>query len=73
MANQGIYGLNMLKFFDTDQGMALLMKAIDGVLENFQSGVFKAVVGKAFPLANASEAHAYVQARKNRGKVVLIC
>jgi NADPH:quinone reductase-like Zn-dependent oxidoreductase len=73
MANQGVYGLNMLKFFDSDQGMTLLTKAIDGVLENFQSGVFKAVVGKAFPLADASEAHAYVQARKNRGKVVLIC
>jgi synaptic vesicle membrane protein VAT-1 len=73
MANQGVYGLNMLKFFDSDQGMTLLTKAIDGVLENFQAGVFKAVVGKAFPLADASAAHAYVQARKNRGKVVLIC
>jgi NADPH:quinone reductase-like Zn-dependent oxidoreductase len=73
MGNQGIYGLNMLKFFDTDQGMSLLMKAMDGVLENFQAGLFKAVVGKAFPLANAADAHAYLQARKNRGKVVLIC
>ena len=73
MRNQGIYGLNMLKFFDTDQGMSLLMKAIDGVLENFQSGLFKAVVGRSFPLANAADAHAYLQARKNRGKVVLIC
>ena len=73
MANQGVYGLNMLKYFDTDQGMSLLLKAMDGVLENFQSGLFKAVVGKSFPLANAADAHTYLQARRNRGKVVLIC
>jgi synaptic vesicle membrane protein VAT-1 len=73
MANHGIYGLNMLKFFDTEQGMSLLMKAIDGVLEGFQSGLFKAVVGKSFPLANAADAHTYLQARRNRGKVVLVC
>jgi len=41
MANQGIYGLNMLKFFDTEPGMSLLMRAIDGVLEGFQSGLFQ--------------------------------
>ena len=73
MANQGIFGLNMLKFFDTEPGMSLLMRAIDGVLEGFLSGLFKAVVGKSFPLANAGDAHAFLQARKNRGKVVLIC
>ncbi len=73
MANQGIHGLNALKLFDSEQGTSLLMKAIDGVLENFQSGLFKAVVGKSFPLADASGAHAYLQARKNRGKIVLIC
>jgi NADPH:quinone reductase-like Zn-dependent oxidoreductase len=73
MANKGVFGLNMLKFFDTQQGMGLLMKAMDGMLDGFQAGLFKAVVGKSFPLSKAGDAHAYLQARKNFGKVVLIC
>ena len=73
MANKGVFGLNMLKFFDTQQGMGLLMKAMDGMLDGFQAGLFKAVVGKSFPLSKAGDAHAYLQARKNLGKVVLIC
>ena len=73
MANKGVFGLNMLKLFDSEQGMRLLMKAMDGMLEGFQAGLFKAVVGKSFPLANAGDAHELLQSRKNYGKVVLIC
>jgi NADPH2:quinone reductase len=73
MANQGIFGLNMLKLFDTERGMGLLMTAMDGMLEGFQAGLFKAVVAKSFPLAAAGDAHAYLQSRKSHGKVVLIC
>jgi len=73
MANKGISGLNMLKLFDSEQGIGLLMRAMDGTLEGFQAGLLKAVVRKSFPLASASDAHAYLQARKNVGKVVLTC
>ncbi|MGA2379679.1 MAG: zinc-binding dehydrogenase [Spirochaetia bacterium] len=73
MANKGVFGLNMLKLFDTEQGMGLLMKAMDGMLVGFQAGLFKAVVAKSFTLANAGDAHAFLQARKNFGKVVLTC
>jgi NADPH:quinone reductase-like Zn-dependent oxidoreductase len=73
MSNKGVFGLNMLKFFDSEPGMALMMKAIDGVLEGFQAGLLKPVVGKSFPLASAGNAHTYLQSRKNLGKVVLIC
>jgi synaptic vesicle membrane protein VAT-1 len=73
MANRGVFGLNMLKLFDTDQGVVLLMNAMDKVLEGFQAGLFKAVVAKSFPLASAGDAQAYLQSRKNLGKVVLIC
>ena len=73
MANRGIFGLNMLKLFDTEQGMGLLLQAMDGMLEGFQAGLFKAVVAKSFPLAKAGDAHAYLQSRKNYGKVVLLC
>jgi NADPH:quinone reductase-like Zn-dependent oxidoreductase len=73
MGNKGIFGLNMLKFFDTEQGTALLMKAMDGMLDGFQAGLFRAVVGKSFPLARAGDAHAFLQGRKSFGKVVLTC
>jgi NADPH:quinone reductase-like Zn-dependent oxidoreductase len=53
--------------------MGLLLTAMDGMLEGFQAGLFKAVVAKSFPLSNAGDAHAYLQARKNHGKVVLTC
>jgi NADPH:quinone reductase-like Zn-dependent oxidoreductase len=73
MANKGVFGLNMLRLFDTDQGVALLMKAMDGMLGGFQAGLFKAVVGKSFPLTNAADAHSFLQSGKNFGKVVLTC
>ena len=73
MANKGVFGLHMLKLFDTEQGMGLLIKAMDGILEGFQAGLFKAVVAKSFPLASAGDAHAFLQARRNFGKVVLTC
>jgi NADPH:quinone reductase-like Zn-dependent oxidoreductase len=73
MANAGIFGLNMLKLFDTPAGLALLARALEGVLEGFSEGKLKAVVGKVFPLAEAGRAHAYLQGRKSIGKVVLSC
>jgi NADPH:quinone reductase-like Zn-dependent oxidoreductase len=73
MGNHGIFGLNMLKLFDTPAGVALLVRALDEVLEGFKEGKFKAIVGKVFPLPNAGKAHEYLQGRKNVGKVVLNC
>jgi NADPH:quinone reductase-like Zn-dependent oxidoreductase len=73
MGNQGIFGLNMLKLFDTAQGMELLMKALDWTLEGFENGWYRATVGRVFPLAEAGAAHMYLQSRKNTGKIVLRC
>ncbi len=73
MGNQGIFGLNMLKLFDTEAGLALLARALDSVLEGFAAGRLKAVVGKTFPLAEAGAAHRYMQDRRSIGKVVLTC
>ncbi len=73
MANKGVFGLNMLKLFDSEQGMRLLMLAMDGMLAGFQAGLFKAVVGKSFPLTSAGDAHELLQSRKSYGKVILIC
>jgi synaptic vesicle membrane protein VAT-1 len=72
MANHGVLGLNLLKFFDSDRGLSLAMNAMDGALEGIQSGIFAPVVGKTFPLARAGEAHRYLQSRKSVGKVILV-
>lgn len=72
MGNRGILGLNMLKFFDTEEGMRVAMQAMDGALEGLQSGVFSPVVGKTFPMAKAGEAHRYLQSRRSVGKVILL-
>jgi NADPH:quinone reductase-like Zn-dependent oxidoreductase len=73
MANRGVYGLNTLKLFDSEPGTQLLIKALDWTLDGFQRGVYRATVGKVFPLSKAGAAHAYLQSGKNMGKVVLRC
>jgi synaptic vesicle membrane protein VAT-1 len=73
MANKGVFGLNMLKLFETPDGMAILTEALDGTLEGFQSGRFRVHVGKVFPLAEVGAAHAFLQSRKSIGKIVLSC
>ncbi len=45
------------------------MKAI---LEGVTEGWIRPHVDKAFPFAQAGEAHSYLEARKNIGKVVLV-
>jgi synaptic vesicle membrane protein VAT-1 len=71
MGNTGVFGVNLLKFFESDIGTALLIRALDGVLDAFAEGKLKAMVGKVFPLDQAGKAHAYLQSRKSIGKVVL--
>jgi synaptic vesicle membrane protein VAT-1 len=73
MSNRGVFGLNLLKLFDTPAGMALMAQALDAVLEGFKDGSFRPVVGKIFPLASAGKAQEYMQSRKNIGKVILNC
>jgi NADPH:quinone reductase-like Zn-dependent oxidoreductase len=73
MGNQGVFGLNMLKLFDTASGLELLMKALDWTLEGFENGWYRATVGKVFSLTEAGAAHMYLQSRKNTGKIVLRC
>ena len=73
MANQGVFGLNMLKLFDTAEGRGLLMKSLDEVLEGFQKGEYKAMIGRVFPISEVGAAHSYLQGRKSTGKVMLRC
>ncbi len=73
MANTGLIGLNMLKLFDTELGQDMLMRAMDTVLEGFETGAYKAVVAKSFALSDAGAAQEFLQSGKSVGKIVLVC
>ena len=65
--NKGVFGLNMLKWWD-DEGL-------DRVLEPLASGLaggeFEPVVAEAFTFERAADAHRMIAERRNVGKVVL--
>lgn len=67
-ANRGVYGLNMLRLFGD---LALLRRAMDGILAGVREGWVKPRVDRTFPLERAADAHTHLQDRKNIGKVVL--
>ena len=67
--NRGVFGLNLGHLWHEPEKVATWMKVIlDGVTE----GWVRPHVDKAFPFAQAGEAHSYMEARKNIGKVVLV-
>jgi NADPH:quinone reductase-like Zn-dependent oxidoreductase len=67
--NRGVFGLNLGHLWHEPEKVATWMKVIlDGVSE----GWICPFVDKAFPFAQAGDAHSYVEARKNIGKVVLV-
>lgn len=50
---------------------ALLRRQLEEIFKMYAGGQVKPVIGKTFPLAQAAEAHRYIHARQNIGKVVL--
>jgi NADPH:quinone reductase-like Zn-dependent oxidoreductase len=74
MDNKGIFGLNMLQLFGPPVPHLRnpMMEALDPLMERFEDRSLRVIVGKSFPLAQGGEAHAYLQSRKNIGKVVLL-
>jgi len=76
MENKGVFGLNMLQLFpSTPAGLSSspgpMEIALDLVLENFEKGSYKVVLGKTFPLSQGGGAHSFLQSRRNIGKIVL--
>ena len=66
--NRGVLGVNMGHLW----GHAATLRAIsDEILALVERGVLDPVVDRAFPFDQAADAHAYMQAHKNFGKVVL--
>ncbi len=66
--NRGVMGFNLGHLWDRRD---LLNRSLVEILELVASGVFKPLVDRSFPLEKAGEAHAYLHAHKNFGKVVL--
>jgi NADPH:quinone reductase-like Zn-dependent oxidoreductase len=67
--NRGVFGLNMLHLAEAPE---IVSRALHEVMGGVADGWVKPRVDRTFPLAQAGQAHAYLQARKNIGKVVLI-
>ena len=66
--NRGLSGVNLGHLWDE---IDLLGHHLERLLELYGTGAVKPHVDQVFPLEKAGEAHAYVQARKNVGKVLL--
>ena len=67
--NRGVFGLNLGHMWHEPEKVATWMKAI---LDGVDEGWIRPFVDKAFPFAQAGDAHSYLEARKNIGKVVLV-
>jgi NADPH:quinone reductase-like Zn-dependent oxidoreductase len=66
--NKGVFGLNMLKWWDREGNLDRVTEPLMGDLE---AGRLEPVVAEAFPFERAGEAHEFIAARRNVGKVVL--
>jgi NADPH:quinone reductase-like Zn-dependent oxidoreductase len=66
--NKGVFGLNMLKWWDREGSLDRLTQPLMGELE---AGNLEPVVAEAFPFERAGDAHQFIAERRNVGKVVL--
>lgn len=66
--NRGVFGLHLGHLWDEGRQLVPLMQMLISELE---AGRLKPVVARTFPLDRAADAHRFIQARQNIGKVVL--
>ncbi|HEX3173740.1 MAG TPA: medium chain dehydrogenase/reductase family protein [Solirubrobacterales bacterium] len=66
--NKGVFGLNMLKWWDREGD---LDRVTEPLLADLEAGRLEPVVAEAFPFEQAGAAHEFIAARRNVGKVVL--
>lgn len=66
--NRGVAGVNMGHLWDERE---LTLEAFTAILELYVQGDIKPHVDRSFPLEQAAQAHAYIEAGKNLGKVLL--
>jgi NADPH:quinone reductase-like Zn-dependent oxidoreductase len=66
--NRGVFGVNMGHLWERAPELRKMLLEILALVEQ---GTLDPLVDRAFPFAQAGEAHAYIQGHKNFGKVVL--
>jgi NADPH:quinone reductase-like Zn-dependent oxidoreductase len=66
--NKGVFGLNMLKWLDSEGNLDRL---VEPLMADLRAGRLDPVVAEAFPFERAGEAHRFIAERRNVGKVVL--
>src|SRR5688572_28274247 len=66
--NRGVFGLHVGHLWDEREKLVPLMEML---MSELRAGRLQPVVAKTFPLERAGEAHRFIQARSNIGKVVL--
>ncbi len=66
--NRGVFGLNLGHLWDEGRQLAAVMQML---ISELQAERLKPVVARTFPLDRAADAHRFIQARQNIGKVVL--
>jgi synaptic vesicle membrane protein VAT-1 len=66
--NKGVFGLNMLSWWDREGNLDRLTAPL---LADLEAGRLEPVVAEAFPFERAGEAHEFIAQRRNVGKVVL--
>jgi NADPH:quinone reductase-like Zn-dependent oxidoreductase len=66
--NKGVFGLNMLKWWETEGNLDRVVQPLSSELE---AGRLQPVVAEAFPFERAGDAHRFIAERRNVGKVVL--
>lgn len=71
MDNRAIFGVHIGRM-NTPPEQALLIEELGELRRLFEAGIIRPTVGKTFPLAEAAEAHRFIQRRESIGKVVLI-
>ncbi|MFN8152369.1 MAG: medium chain dehydrogenase/reductase family protein [Solirubrobacterales bacterium] len=66
--NKGVFGLNMLSWWDREGSLS---RAMDPLRRDLESGALVPVVAESFPFDRAPDAHRFIHERRNVGKVVL--
>jgi NADPH:quinone reductase-like Zn-dependent oxidoreductase len=66
--NKGVFGLNMLKWWDQEGS---LDRVTEPLVADLEAGRLEPVVAESFPFERAGEAHMFLGERRNVGKVVL--
>lgn len=68
--NKATFGVNLANLWDESEKVKNWMNAI---LEGVELGWVNPIVDATFPLEKVGEAHTYIENRKNKGKVILVC